>query len=460
MNIFQTSVAKLGKMVGIDKPALGNDDMFSVAVGADEINRCTTDCVIVWEALYRIFEEVGNIKITQASLSLTFFRSHFQKFDIEHNENVKYFWESYYGGRTEAFKIGKTHAQVIDVNSMYPEAMRKCVFPNPKFLKRVENVSVAALKKIMFEGEGMAKMEVEHKKMWLGFLPVRKGGKLVFPVGCFSGSWNFHEIRFALENDVIEIKKIFFVCYGERMESPFVEYVDTLYGRRLRSKDDFEKFRLKIFMNSLYGKFAQRITEETVYIKDYEAHSHVIDSYKRQGRFLKMSCFNATRKDCILTVTPPAHMDTSFTIPSFASYITSYARVMLLKKLIEIKPLRPVYCDTDSIFYEVDGLEQSDTFIGGWKKENKVVTEIRGLKNYTFVDYDISQKEVKRIKGVPKNAIQVKENEYRYENLVKPKEALRRGILAGVLIERNKVIKNLYEKRVVSLEGETEPIIL
>jgi hypothetical protein len=460
MNIFSTSVKTLGKLLGIEKPDLGNDKMISKEVGTEEINRCVTDCQIVWESLYRIFEDSGDIKITQASLSMSYFRRFHQLFDIEHNKLTSNFWDSYFGGRCEAFKIGKTWSKVIDVNSMYPYAMKNCVFPNPKFFKSEMNVSINRLKKIMFLYEGLAYCEIYHHKKWLGFLPLKHSGKLMFPIGSFSGCWNFLELRFALEHEAIEIVCISKVVYSDRMESPFKNYVETLFDKRLKSNDEFEKFRIKIFMNSLYGKFAQRINEETIYIKDYEKQFDEIDQYRRDGKLIKMQLFNMKRKDCMLVVKPLKKIDSSFSIPSFASYITSFARVMLLKKLIELEKYKPVYCDTDSIFYEIDTGFESEKKLGGWKLENKIVTEIRGLKNYKFIDKEKSEKIIHRIKGVPKDAKKIGKNSYVYENLVKPKEALRRNLLSGVLIERKKEIKNVYDKRIVEKNGETKPIEL
>jgi hypothetical protein len=96
LNIYKTSVAKLGAMLGKAKPALGNDTMYSPnGVGPDEINRCIVDCEIVWESLFMIFEDVGNIKITQASLSMSYFLAYHIPLNIDHTpETQKYFWDS------------------------------------------------------------------------------------------------------------------------------------------------------------------------------------------------------------------------------------------------------------------------------------------------------------------------------------------------------------------------------
>jgi len=459
LNIYRASVKEIGRMIGIEKPELGNDQMISPkGVGPDEINRCVKDCEIIYEALCHIFEDAGDIKITQASLSLTYFRRHHLDFPIEHNANTAYFWDSYFGGRCEAFKIGKTHAQVLDVNSMYPYAMKHCEFPNPGFLKVETNKDVKYFINVLLNAyEGLVYCEVEHPATYFGMLPVKKGGKLIFPVGRFSGCWNFNELRFAIDNG-LKILKVSKVVYSEKIKSPFIDFVDTLYLKRFQSTNELETFRIKIFMNSLYGKFAQKIDEDTIYIKDINKQIDEIRAHQKAGRFIKLVMFNSKRLDAFLVTKSVKNISLSYSIPSFASYITSFARVMLLKKLFEMQKHRVVYCDTDSIFYEVDSNEiKSSMVLGEWKKEDKIITEIRGLKNYKYISAK-DGKEYRRLKGVPNKAEKLSETDFKYFNLIKTKEGLRRKKDPGELIERNKHIKGEYSKRIVFTDGTTQPI--
>jgi len=77
-------------------------------------------------------------------------------------------------------------------------------------------------------------------------------------------------------------------------------------------------------------------------------------------------------------------VDTSFSIPSFASYITSGARIILLRELYRIENLKPVYCDTDSIkfmFY--------DEHINYFNEYNKeVVNKLKLTAEYLNIDVD------------------------------------------------------------------------
>lgn len=461
-------LADVGKMLGIQKPDLGDENLFSKkGIGAAEINRCMTDCEITYEALAQIFQAAGDVKITQASLSMAYYRRHHQPYHIDYNENTTYFFDSYYGGRTEAFKIGPTYASVIDVNSMYPYAMRTIKFPNPKLLKCETRVSIKYfLNQILYNYEGCIYARVVHHKRDYGFLPYKMeqgngGKKLLFPVGEFSGCWNFNEFRFALEQGAIKIKSITRIVYAPAMDSPFKTYVDTLYAERFKTQNKFEIYRIKIFMNSLYGKFAQRITEESTYIEDINLQYEVIRRSQEDGSFKRLVGFNKERNDAFLITNSSKTFTISYSIPSFASYITSFCRVLLLSKILELHNRKVVYCDTDSIFFEINDGIKNDMALGGWKVEDKIITEIQGLKNYKFeyVDKETGKRVKKhRIKGVPEKADIIAPNTFEYTNLLKTKESLRRKLEPGVLTKRIKKISGLYTKRIVLENGETKPI--
>lgn len=471
MNIFVgQSVKKIGEQLGNEKLSLGDDHLFSEnGITSKEINRCIRDCEIVYDALVRSFEFAGDIKVTQASLSMTYFRRHHMPYNIEHNENTSYFWDSYFGGRCEAFKIGPTHASVYDVKSMYPDRMRNEAFPNPKYLKIDINVKVETLiERYLPHYEGCIYADVFHKPLWFGLLPVKRDGKLLFPTGNLSGCWNFNEFKFALETGYIEVKNIKKVIYSEPMQSPFIRYIDQLFLLKNKAEiegNDFWRDLYKRYQNSLYGKFAQRIDEESIYIENIEKQFDIIYDYQRKGLFKKLQLFNAERLDAFLIVGSTKNYSISYSIPSFASYITSGARVKIAKKFFECEHNKVVYCDTDSVFVENDFGMPDENFLGGWGKENgKIVYQINGLKNYKYYKLDsLTEGNIyHKLKGVPGKAQKIGDNEYRYFNLVKTKESLRRKdeIEAGILVGRKKVISGKYDKRIILENGDTKPIEL
>ncbi len=455
-NIFQTSAANLGEMQG--KPKLSLSYKWQKGIKKQDIIYCIRDCEIIFDALIEIFNEVGDIKITQASLAMNYFRRHYLPFNISKNKHCDAFWDSYFGGRTEAFKIGKTHASVIDVNSMYPKTMRDTMFPNPRSLKKITGlIKKSYFIRLLNDYEGCAQIEVTHNDTYFGFLPVRKDGKLIFPTGTFSGCWNFNEIRFALQYKAIKINKIEWVVYGLPMKSIFDNFITDLYLKRLSTTNAFEKYRIKIFMNSLYGKFAQRIKHEEIYLDNINTHFDLIQQSKKDNTFISLRMFNQDRTDGFLILKSKKIKSFSHSIPSFASYITSEARLILLRKLLELEKNGVVYCDTDSVFVERLPLDFVDSDqLGGWKLEEKIITEINGLKNYRYI---VDGEEKRKLKGVPKNAEEIEKNVFVFTNLVKAKESLVRGLDMNVRIERKKKISNVYDKREI-IKEDTKPIKL
>jgi len=472
------SIAKLGDYLGIEKTFTKEDYKKGIQnlPKHKQIQGCTQDCIILYEALIRFFESAGDIKITQAGLSLTYFRRYHQAFDIDYNKFTNDFFLSYFGGRTEAFKLGKTTSRVIDVNSMYPYWMKHCVFPNPRTLKKTLKCSKSKLQFLLSNFEGVVELSVFHKSHYFGFLPLKKDKKLLFPIGHYRGIWNFNEIRFALDYKVIEIKDIHWVTWGDKMESPFKSYVDAAFDMKHQAEidgDELERDKAKRFSNSLYGKFGQRIKDEQYYCENIENHLDDIFKYQKEGRLVKIITFGFHRKDCRIVIKKLEAENVSNSIPSFASYITSAARIHLLKQLIEFYDTKqiPVYCDTDSIFYEGDNTLHS-TDLGEWKTEDKIITEIRGLKNYSgWVLKDGIKIEFDNIKGIPKSYLDADgkrhkvskgaDGVYRYMSMVKTKESIIRGIDAGIMIHRHKKLTGKYTKRIIlKNQKDTKPIEL
>ena len=457
MNIYRTSVKELGKLIGLQKldtnVVLENK---TNDISEKEIEYCIRDCEIVFNALLHIFEMTGSVKITAPSLSLFYYRSVFMPYNIDYNDLVYDFFNSYFGGRTEAFKLGNTNAVVYDINSMYPFAMLNAEFPNPKFLeKKIVSIDVF-LNNYLPVFEGMIKCVVIHKDIFLGCLPLRYNDKLVFPTGEFSGYWNFNEIKFAIENKIIEIKSIEYIIYSVKMKSPFTGFITDLYNLRKKS-EGIEKEVLKLLMNSLYGKFAQQIKSEFIYLENIQSveSKELLFTHEINKTLIELHLFNSDRKDAFLEVKSERGEHLYNTIPLFASYITSFARVELLKYLIKYEKYKPVYCDTDSIFFEKQPPINNGVELGDWKKENKIVTQIRGLKNYSYISQDIKKD---KIKGVPGKAEKMDTNKYEYASLVKTKEALVRNIKPNTYVKRTKELTGNYDKRNVFADGSTRPL--
>ncbi|NMC99102.1 MAG: hypothetical protein GYA62_05215 [Bacteroidales bacterium] len=466
MNIFPTSVEKLGELVGLKKienKKVREGRLNKNNLTQEDIDYCMRDCEIVFKSLLKIFELTGTIRITLPSLAMYDFRHNYLEHDLQFSDLVDEFYESYYGGRTEAFYIGDCNAKVYDVNSLYPAIMRTVQFPDVKHLKKSCNCDVKFLLHCVKYYEGMADVLLIHKETFFGYIPTRRelngSTKLVFPVGEFRTTVNFNELRFAIEQGVVKIKKVYKVIYGNPIKSLFTEYIDDNYRRRLEASSLLESTIYKLKMNSLYGRFAMRMKLNTRYYE--QIPFNLITMLKEAEQYCDVKLFNATRADCFLVTENEKFKNSFFSIPTLSSYITSEARVFLLKNLLANEKENVVYCDTDSIF--VTGAFQSSVSdkLGDFKLENKIVSKIRGLKNYVYIDENGKENIV--IKGVSRGSTQTKANTlgeaiYESQRYIKTKAALRQNKEAGTAYTMIKTITNRYDKREVFNDGTTRPL--
>jgi len=457
-NIFPYALKNIGKSLGIEKKEI--DYNLTKATHSGQITDenkeyCKTDCLIIYEALKKLFNLTGTIKPTIASISINYFRVKYLKYNFEYNDYLCLkFFESYYGGRCEAFYIGSCHAYKYDINSLYPFIMQNIKIPNPLKLKEANKAQLNIkflLSKLKYSG-GQATLKVRHKKTYIGFLPLKDNNKLIFPSGEFTGTWVFSEILFALQNNAIEILAIHSIIYSDFfIENFFTDYINDNYNARLKSEGIYKDL-YKLLMNNLYGKFNQKITTESEYFEtipiDY------INKLIIEGKKFNIITFNKTRTDCFIQLEKKQVEYTYNTIPIIGSYITSLARIELLKYMLKHES-ELLYVDTDSIFSSKE-LNYNSALLGEFKKEPYIVTEIRGLKNYTqFSENDMQIFD--KIKGVSKNSHEiVKYKAYVKMSYYKSKGALRQNKQAGTIFEQTKILSGNYTKRNILENGQTE----
>jgi len=187
----------------------------------------------------------------------------------------------------------------------------------------------------------------------------------------------------------------------------------------------------------------------------------IIEELEKTEQFHILKTFSEVRDDCFLITENEKFVNSFFAIPTFSSYITSEARILLLTGLLDNeKNSKILYCDTDSIFLEGKFTGQISDILGNWKLEEKNILNIRGLKNYVFIDEH--GKTIEAIKGVSRNAVKSKteKNTYKWKKYYKTKEALRRNKEAGESYKVKKTLSGIYDKREVLKNGETKPIKL
>jgi len=444
--LLKSNASKLGEAIGYKKlptPKKFINPRKSKYIGKKDIYYCKRDCKIIAEFLQTAFKLIGTQKLTIASAAMFIFRKNYLEKDLIIRPENELFRHSYYGGRVECFRLGKVNAEVVDINSLYPWAMKKTVFPHPSYMLTEEKPNFRAAMVTIFNYEGMAEIEIYHPKRKIGLLPYRHNGKLIFPYGLIRGYYNFNELRFAIKNGC-KIKKVYSMVYSKvKLKGFFNDFVNDFYFKKNNSQGA-EKLFYKFILNSLYGKFGENKHTKRIYIKASQLNKNVKYLQKVKAKFkieqLKRGYYYI---DYIKeNDKPPIHQ-----IFSLCSYITSTARIKLNENLIKNEN-QVVYCDTDSMAIQGKYKGEVSNNLGSWSYENYVIQRIVGNKFYK------TDKGLKA-KGVPKSAKLVG-RQFNYDHFIKSKESLKRGLKAGSTENRNKKVSFDYDKRKAKRNGETE----
>jgi hypothetical protein len=243
----------------------------------------------------------------------------------------------------------------------------------------------------VFRSEGMSYCRIDAPDMDIPILPFRTEDKLIFPTGSFM-AWQAHnEVRYSLQHGY-KIKPFF--TYRYRMSCMmFRDFVDDIYQKRMEYKKQGSPLELmmKIFMNSLYGKFAQRLEQqEIIFIRNKKdirlmfeilsvnesaAISHEKERYKLDFPGMKLSQIHETEafrpSMYYLTDTEPDSFP-RFINPILSIYTTAYARIELHRHIMKCSKV--YYADTDSLFTP-DILPEGQN-LGELKKESDVINAV------------------------------------------------------------------------------------
>lgn len=413
---WEMSVKKAGDYLGLPKI---DDQRFGV-------DRCKRDAEIthlLTSTMLERYDKIGlELKSTISSTAFNFWLKNFCDVPVSlAPEYREFLLGSMYGGRCEIFRHGFVNGPVYnyDINSSYPYAMKKAIFPNLKTVRYYN--SLQALPKDLKSYVGVVSCSIEHESTYLGFLPYRIEGKLTFPVGKFSSVWTLNELACAVDCGAVKIKKIYYGVIFEPVHNPFNSFVDYIYNRRIGTDDKYMKYLYKKILNCVYGKFAQRGKLQVW-------RRGILKEYDR----------------------PPFWSNIIF-----SAVINSYARCELLAYLLQAEQSL-CYCDTDGfvitsqVAAECLGKGIGKLSLEGSHKNGRFILP----KLYTF-DSD----KVIKAKGIPQNLANafVSKGRIVYEEPLSFKEAVRSGAKPNVWVKKHKELKAVYEKRIVLSDGRTKP---
>jgi len=450
------SLAELGKKVGLEK--LKTPETFTGLESDDEY--CRRDVEIISRAVtgwaeWLIDCDLGSFQLTAASQAINTFRHRFMRDRILIDADLdalRVARDSYHGARCEAGRIGHYNGDfvLLDVNSMYPHVMHDYEFPlRLRGFKR--NIRVEDLLQLLDEYCICSHCRVKVEKP---FLAVRHEDKLVFPIGEFDCYLTTPDLQYLKEHG--GIKRVY-ECSIYEQGTPFVEYVDYFYGRRLdalRAGQVTESNHFKLLLNSFYGKWGQNGQK---YVKAGTCDPgifHSLPVYNYQTGRVHRTRFMAG----VIT-----HLindgESRESHPAIAAHVTAYARMIMWTLIRQIPLEHYFYCDTDSILISAecvklfqDRLDQ--VRLGSLKK----VGQYSDITIYGCKDLVLDGKVT--LKGVRKTAQQIDEHTYSQERWSTLVGQLSRGDKGGpTTVRYEKHLKRVYDKGIVGLDGIVRPYV-
>lgn len=340
---------------------------------AEEISRyLRSDCVNLWTTIQGYFDRYGR-SLTQAGAAMRYWKKKYRyPFEPQSMLQAEQCREFYYGGRVECFITGhaKKDFSIVDLNSAYPDAMQS-----------QHAISPHSIRLAHLPSEGLEQCFIKLSAVAQGCFPVRiQDGavtKLEFPNDDIVRDYSVTgwELKAALELDLVKIIHI-----EEIREHPntldFTDYVTHFYEERKRAKAQSDKAAdvfAKLFLNSLYGKFAadpEKYHEYLICTDDTFA-AWLADGYEELGPW---------GERILLGRKLPESKHRYYNVATAAS-ITGKVRSVLMRGIAATS--QPMYVDTDCIFArDISHVPQGDD-LGQWKLE-AACTEyaIAGKKTY------------------------------------------------------------------------------
>lgn len=368
------------------------------------------DALVLFRKLVNDISPIGDLPLSLGSLALKVFKTSYLG-DLEiltpNKKQDDFLTNAYAGGRTEYFGNGVKDENGIyrkcnyyDVNSMYPAEMQNAFFP----------VGVGIwTKKLEYNDNKqliIGAYEIEYNQTG-GHIPLLRdqstGQKSKEHEFIGRGIYTTDEIQYLISIGA-EIKIIKGLIFPDSQQI-FNEFITDLYNMRLKADREGNAalfLVIKLLMNNLYGKFAQReIAESLVFMTDKQANQLLKD-------------INSGKEKKILSIKPMADLDEydyEYMPYSVKTKIIVHHRHALIAALITAKCRIKItdiaekyhetalYCDTDSFITQsvLDDKYLSRTELGMFKTEYANVSmRIWGRKQYQIIEKnEIKQKGVK-----------------------------------------------------------------
>jgi hypothetical protein len=457
LNWWRMPLRKLGESVGLDKLDMPARD----ATRAEWDRYAKRDVEVIHRAMMAWWEfldryDLGTFGPTLASQAMRAFRHRFMEHPvlIDDNEHaLELARDALHGGRTECFRIGKIQGpiHVLDINSMYPAVMRDEEFPSVLRL-HARNVSLAELREWLSRYCVVARVRLETDRPRYQLV---HEGRLVSPTGRLRLALTTPDLITALDRgELSSIEQA--ACYDRApLFRPFVDSIYKLRREAIDRKDPVNGWLLKILMNSLYGKFAQRgerwepvgvADDNNVAVwRDYDYETGSIRAFRKFSGVLQERFREGESHD--------SH-------PAIAAHVTAIARARLWNLIQTAGVGNVLYCDTDSLFLTEQGFSNlrdhcDPARLGALKHEATLAwIVIHGPK-----DYVTPEKQV--LKGIRASAVWTDDVTVQQEKWSSLNGLVRIGDLSGPRTTVvHKRLRRVYTKGTVTKDGTVLPFVL
>ena len=388
------------------------------------VEYCQRDCTSLLEAFlkYRqLMYEMARIDIVScyslASACVKAFRTLSYPGDVLAVSSSQFQQDcirsSYHGGMTRVFQQGRFEGEFVyhDINSSYPSVMMGRVPVRAIIDKLVNDSEITE-----FVDTNLYRVvKIDFPDGTLVNLPVPQTDKPIEYPQHQEGRWRWGvELNTTINGGVPRENMVIDAVIEFEAKAIFKDYITKFYDIRIDAKtnpDDPEKQTMgsiaKLYINSLYGKFGQRVDTKTVIIEPDEVFDYIEDEDV-------VSYSSISNRHTVLTYNIDINEknDTIGSLVHIASYITAAGRSHLCHYINEIGLDNVMYCDTDSVIFRKSALpnvagQQDDIKLGYWKDElhGDVITDLVVIAPKLYGYRTRNGKEVVKMRGIRQHLV-------------------------------------------------------
>lgn len=364
-----------------------------------------SDCFYLHEMITAFIETYG-MHLTQAGAAMkTWMKMSGEKKPKTSSHYYDELSPYYYGGRTQCFKKGeiKDPFEVIDIVSAYPRAMLEL---HPWGSEYSVETSLDGL-----SDDEISRTLIKLEALSTGAFPHRTVDGLSFPADNLLRTFTISgwEYLAARDTETLKYASVKEVCiWNDTIE--FGDYIRHFFALKDAAKlsgDEAGYLFAKLFLNSLYGKFAsnpENYEEFMTVPADMIDCADIADGWK--------FCTLLDENTAVVARPLPEEKHHYYNVAVAAS-ITGYVRAFLWRAICQTNGTM-LYCDTDSIAaHDISAIPLGEE-LGQWEPEcSCVYAAIAGKKLYAFERKEGTAAYIKKgkyktaSKGVRLNASQI-----------------------------------------------------